>query len=75
MNFPSRVSQIRSASFRTDRCRDTAAGVMLKWSAISPADSLPDLSRFRISRRVGSDRAFRVCCNAKEFTSNRIFNN
>ena len=62
MNFPSRLSRIKSASFSTDRCRDMEAAVTEKQSVISPADILPFFKRLRIFRRVGSARARRVFC-------------
>jgi len=37
---------------------------MEKCSPISPAESLPAFSRFRISRRTGSDSARSVACMA-----------
>jgi hypothetical protein len=44
------------------RAKEMAAAVTSNWSQISPADLVPLFSRFRISRRVGSARAFSVCC-------------
>ena len=56
------MSRIRSASLNTERCLDIAAAVTSKRSVISPADILPDLSIFSISRRIGSASARIVFC-------------
>ena len=51
-----------------------------KCSPISPAESLPCFSRFNISRRMGSAKAFKVFCSAtaasfpRHLTFNRIVN-
>ena len=63
MNFPSRVSRIRSASRSIDRCLDIAAPLMSKRDAIFPAGRRPDFRSESISRRVGSLIACRVCCS------------
>lgn len=69
---------MRSASFSTDRCREMEAAVTGKCSPISPAESLPYFSRFNISRRMGSAKAFKVFCSAtaasflRHLTFNRI---
>src|SRR5205807_752649 len=57
MRFPSRPSDIKSAFFRIERCREIDGPEMVKHAVISPAESSPRLSSCRIWRRVGSAKA------------------
>src|SRR5438876_7297687 len=57
MRFPSRRSDIKSAFFRIERCREIDGPEMVKHAVISPAESSPRLSSCRIWRRVGSAKA------------------
>src|SRR5713101_2693099 len=57
MRLPSRRSEIRSALFKMERCREMDGPEMEKQAAIWPAESSPFFSSCRIWRRVGSARA------------------
>src|SRR6266581_9386453 len=57
MRFSSRRSDIKSAFFRIERCREIDGPEMVKHAVISPAESSPRLSSCRIWRRVGSAKA------------------
>ena len=56
MYFPSRSSRIKSASFSTERCLETAAKLTEKLSDISPADIRFSLSIFQPSVRKGGSK-------------------
>ena len=60
MYFPSFLSEIKPASFNTDRWWETVAPVILKCDEISPADLHPDFSISRISLLVSSEIALNV---------------
>src|SRR3989449_8635589 len=62
MRLPSRRSEMRSAVFRMERCREIEGPEMGKQAAIWPAESSPFFSSCRIWRRVGSARS----CKARE---------
>lgn len=63
MYLPRLSSSTSPASRRMDRWCETVAPLLWKCAVISPAGSGPPRSSRRISRRVGSESALKLCWN------------